>query len=228
MQFLALASDYDGTLADQGRVAAATLAALESVRASGRKLLLVSGRQLEDLHSIFPAIGVFDSVVAENGAVLYNPRTRTIETLGDQPPRSFLELLRQRGVQPLSVGRVVVATSVPHEKQVFRAIEELGLELDVIFNKGAVMVLPAGIDKAAGMKAALGALALSPDRVVAVGDAENDESFLALCGCGVAVANALPMLKARADLVTRAGHGDGVREVIDLLLKDRLPCGSGP
>ena len=94
--------------------------------------------------------------------------------------------------------------------------------MQVILNKGSVMVLPPGIDKAAGLEAALVALGLAPHEVVGVGDAENDQSFLALSGCGVAVANALPMLKARADFVTKGDDGAGVVEVIDLLLQDKL------
>ena len=60
------------------------------------------------------------------------------------------------------------------------AIRDLGLELQVIFNKGAVMVLPSGVNKATGLDAALDELGLSPHNVVGVGDAENDHAFLAL------------------------------------------------
>jgi len=60
----------------------------------------------------------------------------------------------------------------------------LGLELQVVFNKGAVMVLPSGVSKATGLRAALAELDLSPRNVVGVGDAENDHAFLALCECG--------------------------------------------
>jgi hypothetical protein len=80
MRFLALACDYDGTLARHGRVEASTIAALERVRASGRKLLLVTGRQLDDLRSVFVEVDLFDSVVAENGALLYDPRTPEAHT----------------------------------------------------------------------------------------------------------------------------------------------------
>ncbi len=84
------------------------------------------------------------------------------------------------------------------------------------------MILPVGIDKAFGLTVALGELGIPPERVVAVGDAENDHDFLALCGFSAAVANALPALKATADLVTIGDHGAGVIEVIDDLLADRL------
>jgi hypothetical protein len=101
-------------------------------------------------------------------------------------------------------------------------VRELGLELQIVFNKGAVMVLPSGVNKASGLAAALVESGLSPHNVVGIGDAENDHAFLAMCGCSVAVANALDSVKAEADLVTRGARGDGVRELIDQLLASDL------
>ena len=49
MRYLALAADYDGTLAHHGKVSDSTVAALLRLKESGRKLLMVSGRELPDL-----------------------------------------------------------------------------------------------------------------------------------------------------------------------------------
>jgi haloacid dehalogenase-like hydrolase len=76
-----------------------------------------------------------------------------------------------------------------------------------VFNKGAVMVLSAGVNKASGLVTALARLKLSPLNVVGIGDGENDHAFLRACGCAVAVANALPMVKADADIVTSEPRG---------------------
>jgi HAD superfamily hydrolase (TIGR01484 family) len=222
VQYLALATDYDGTLATDGAVDRETVAALRRLAASGRKLILVTGRQLGDLLRVFPDATFFDAVVAENGAVLYRPANRETRTLAPPPPSHFVEMLRRRGVKPIWVGQVVVATVEPNETAVTDVIRELGLDLQVILNKGSVMVLPASVDKATGLRAALAELALSPQSVVGIGDAENDQAFLAMCGCGVAVANALDALKAGAKHVTRGEAGVGVREVIDeLIVEDR-------
>ncbi|MGE5333648.1 MAG: HAD-IIB family hydrolase, partial [Nitrososphaerota archaeon] len=222
MRYLALATDYDGTLATDGVVSAEAVAALERVVASGRKLILVTGRQIEDLAQVFPRLDLFHRVVAENGALLYRPATREEKRLGESPPAEFVQALRARGVRPLSVGRSIVATWEPNETVVLDVIRALGLELQVIFNKGAVMVLPAGVNKGTGLHAALSALDLSPHNAVAVGDAENDHAFLNLCECAVAVANALPLLKERADFVTRGDHGAGLAELADQLVADDL------
>jgi len=222
MRFLALACDYDGTLALRGCVDAPTLAALERVRASGRRLLMVTGRELDDLAGTFDHFELFDRIVAENGGLLYHPAAKTEKTLAAPPPKEFVELLQSRGVAPLSVGRTIVATWRPHEHTVLSTIHDLGLELQVIFNKDAVMILPSGVNKATGLAAVLPELGLSPHNVVGVGDAENDHAFLELCECSAAVANALPALRDKADIPTVGDHGAGVTELIDELVENDL------
>lgn len=222
MRYLALAADYDGTLAHHGQISDRTLEAMRRCKDSGRKLILVTGRELPDLLRVFPTVEIFDRVVAENGALLYRPATREERPLAPAPPPRFADLLRERGVRDLSVGRVILGTYEPNETIVLQAIRELGLELHVIFNKGAVMVLPSGVNKATGLQEALQELGLSPHNVAAVGDAENDHAFLEYCECSIAVANALPSLREKADLVTKGNQGDGVAELIDHLLADDL------
>lgn len=222
MRYLVLCTDYDGTLATEGQVLPETAVALKKLLASGRRTVLVTGRELDELKSVCPCLDLFDYVVAENGALLYQPSTGEETPLAERPPDSFVAALRARGVGPVSVGRVIVATWEPHESAVLETIKEQGLELQVIFNKGAVMILPAGVNKASGLSAALGKMGLSAHNAVAVGDAENDHALLALCECGVAVANALPTLKQEADFVTTGARGAGVAELIAALLTDDL------
>lgn len=221
MRFVALATDYDDTLADHGTVVPSTEQALERVRASGRKLFLVTGRDLDDLLQVFPRLDLFDAVVAENGALLYLPARKQERPLAEPPPPQFARALGRQGV-PLTTGRVIVATRVPHETTVLEEIRREGLELQVIFNKGAVMVLPSGVNKATGLRQALEELRLSPHNAVAVGDAENDHVFLTEAELGAAVANALPTLRERADLVLRNPAHRGVEELIARLLDDDL------
>jgi HAD superfamily hydrolase (TIGR01484 family) len=222
MRYLALVCDFDGTLAHDSKVDDETVAALQRVRDSGRRLVMVTGRELEDLINVFPRLDLFERVVAENGALLYRPSSQEEQPLGEPPAEQFVRALRERGVDPLSVGRVIVATWHPNESTVLELIRDLGIERQVIFNKGAVMVLPSGVNKASGLQVALGELGLSPHNAVGVGDAENDHAFLSLCECSVAVANALPMLKERADLVTSGRHGAGVVELVEKLIADDL------
>ncbi len=222
MRYLALCTDYDGTLAHHGRVDAHTIQALERLRDSGRKLVMVTGREMDDLRTVFDRCDLFARIVAENGAVIYNPQTREEHCLGDPPSPAFVQALRERGVERISVGRRIVATWEPHQTTVLETIRDFGLELQVIFNKGAVMILPAGVNKATGLRAALEALNLSVHNAVGVGDAENDHAFLSICECSAAVANALPAVCEKADIVLDHGHSEGVVELIEQMLRDDL------
>ncbi len=188
MYVIALAADYDGTLAEDGVVSAETVEALEQFRNTGRRLIMVTGPGIAGTaRRSFPRIDLFERVVAENGALLYEPATRSERKLRAHPSqRNCTKALKARGVSPLSAGRCIIATREPHEKTVLEEIRRLGLELEIIFNKGAVMVLPSGVNKATGLAAALEELRLSPHNVAAIGDAENDHAFLQFCGwsCG--------------------------------------------
>lgn len=144
MRYHVLAADYDGTLAHDGIVDDKTMTAIDRLRESGRKLVLVTGRELDDLFKTFAHTDKFDRIVAENGALLYDPVTKKETRLADPPPVEFTARLREAGITPLSIGRVIVATREPWQQTVLDAIREFELELQVIFNKGAVMVLPSG------------------------------------------------------------------------------------
>jgi HAD superfamily hydrolase (TIGR01484 family) len=209
------ACDYDGTIAAADHVAAPTARALARVRESGRKLVLVTGRMLDDLRAVCPDTdAMFDAVVAENGAVLYVPDTRETRVLGDAPEAALVEALRRRRVR-FDVGASIIATREPFAEAALAAIRETGVERTLVFNKGALMLLPGGVTKGTGLEAALAAMELSPHNTVCIGDAENDHVFLAISECGVAVASAIPALKERADHVTRGPNGQGVIEFVD-------------
>ena len=221
MRYQAFATDFDGTIAHDGHVPPQVCSALERVSKAGLRLLLVTGRELPSLFDTFSHVPLFDRVVAENGALLYTPSSGSLRQIAPAPPPAFVERLTREGV-PLSVGTSIVATVEPFEHRVLAAIRDLGLEWHVVFNKGAVMALPSGITKASGLRPALADLSIAPEETIAVGDAENDHAFLAMCGLKVAVSNALPALKEKADIVTVGARGDGVVELIDRLLSGRL------
>ncbi len=220
-----LACDYDETIASRGRVKDKVIASLKEVRSLGRKLVLVTGREVDDLLEIFPRVDLFDRVVAENGAVLYHPSIRKEEILGKKPEDSFLQELQKRSI-PFWVGRVVVGTFPPHEGNILQVIQDLRMAMQVICNDGGVMVLPSGVNKGTGLKAALEELGASSRDALYVGDGENDLDLIDSCGCLVAVANAVAKLKEKADWVTRGKHGEGVLEVIRLLAASGSPSSS--
>jgi hydroxymethylpyrimidine pyrophosphatase-like HAD family hydrolase len=221
IRYHALITDYDGTLTCDEKMSATTLSALYRIKYGGRKLILATGRRLEEIKSCIPEYQLFDRIVAENGALIFSPDTAEIHVLGEQPPIAFIEYLQQKGV-PLSLGQIIIGAWEPHQNLILEAIKLFGLEHQVIFNKGAVMILPPGVNKASGVQHALKSLNLSYHNAVVVGDAENDCSMFMAVECAVAVQNALAHVKDIADWITELPAGQGVGHLISRLVDDDL------
>lgn len=213
-----LACDYDGTLARRGQIEPPAVAALEAARRAGLRVLLVTGRVLEDLQSCCARLDLFDLLVLENGAVLAGPDGGAPEDLAAAPP-DWLDAELARAGLDCSRGRVVLALPAAQAPLARRVLDARGLDLEIILNKGSAMILPRGVDKASGLRAALARMRLAPAAAAAVGDAENDIAMLRLAGLGAAVANALEPVKAAADLVLSQERGAGVAELVGHLLR---------
>ena len=69
--------------------------------------------------------------------------------------------------------------------------------------EGMLEVLPKGSSKGKGVEFVLDMLNVAPERVMAIGDGENDIEMLQLVGLGIAVANATEATKAAADVVSQ-------------------------
>lgn len=213
MTFKALACDYDGTLASHDRIGEAALAALERARASGLRLILVTGRTFFELIRVCEPLDLFDAVVAENGGVLYFPTTGVMRDQAPPPPPRLLAELDRCGV-PFQAGRVVVGTWRAEEGRVRRVLADLGVRMEIVYNRAALMLLPPGVSKGVGVGQAVRALGLSFHDVLALGDAENDLDFFEACGWTACPVNAVPELKDRADWIFPGEDGEGVASAI--------------
>lgn len=206
--FHAVAVDFDGTLTTGGRPADETLNALDEVRAAGRRVIIVTGRILAELLAVFPDVGEHtDAIIAENGAVLARGERRRM--LAAPVPAELAAALAADGV-PFRQGEVLLDCDAANEGAVLGEVRRLGLECQLIRNRGALMVLPAGVSKGTGLAEGLADLGISPHSAVAIGDAENDHSLLAAAELGVVVGNAVDGLKAEADIVLAEADGRGV------------------
>src|SRR5690349_1522840 len=215
MRYVVLAAGFDGTLARDGRCDERCVDALREISATGRKLILVTGRELRRLLEVFPEARVFDYIVAENGAVLHRTATRHSEILGQAPPEILLQELRRRQIAPLSVGSSIITTRAEHREAVSDALRKLKLHLDyeLVTNDEALLILPPGIDKASGIDEALRELGVSRHNLVAIGNAENDLPLFASAEHAVAVANAADSVKQAADRTTDGSYCDGFLEL---------------
>jgi hydroxymethylpyrimidine pyrophosphatase-like HAD family hydrolase len=207
--FRAIALDYDGTIAEDGRIHAGVLEAVAELRRRGRHVVLCTGRILHELRDVFPECDDhFDAIVAENGAVL---RLRGHDARATAPPlpAELFEALRRRRI-PARVGEVLIATQARFDGDVLHEIARLELDAQLVRNRSELMVLPAGVSKGTGLAEALAELHVSRHSALAIGDAENDHAMLVECEIGVAVRNAVQGLRERADIVLAEEDGAGV------------------
>lgn len=213
MTFKALACDYDGTLASHDRIGEEALAALARARAAGLRLILVTGRTFFELIRVCEPLDLFDTVVAENGGVLYFPTTGVMRDQAPPPPPRLLAELDRRGVT-FQAGRVVVGTWRSEEERVRLVLADLGVSMEIVYNRAALMLLPPGVSKGVGVGLAIRALGLSFHDVLALGDAENDLDFFEACGWTASPINAVPELKDRADWIFPGENGTAIAQAI--------------
>ena len=208
-----IACDYDGTVAVEGVMSSVVEPAFAAARSAGFLIGLVTGREFDDLRSVCKQLGLFDLVVAENGAVMHFPGTNIVVDLALRPSSEFLAELTLKGIS-FSVGRVIVGTRSDEEARVREIIRDMNLQLEVILNRDSAMILPAGVNKATGLAEGVRKTGIEISQVIAIGDAENDISFMEACGYSVAVANAIESVKAIADTVTDEPNGEGIARFI--------------
>jgi len=226
--FKALACDYDGTLASEDRIGPLVREALERARKTGLRLILVTGRTFFELTRVCDCLELFDAVVAENGAVLYYPGSAMIRDQGPPVPVRLLAELDRRGIY-YQVGRVIVGTARGDEGALKEVLAAAGVTRDLIYNRAALMLLPAGVSKGSGVQQALRVLGLSSHDVLALGDAENDLPLFDACGFSGCPGDSLPAVRERVDWVFPGAHGDGIAAAItEQILPDRLAVQHSP
>jgi hydroxymethylpyrimidine pyrophosphatase-like HAD family hydrolase/CheY-like chemotaxis protein len=223
---IVVACDLDGTLVETGQVSPQLTpemwATLQRAKMGGLILILVTGRTLDSIVPEGPYAEIFETIVAENGAVVYFPRRDAVSLPFGQVDPGLLQRLDALGV-PLERGMAIAGTWPPHDETVLKAVRESRIGVTVEYNLGGLMVLPAGATKGAGLLYALRELGYSPHNVVACGDGENDRSLFEAAELAAAVANAQPALRAIADVVLSQPHAAGVQALITDLLDGRMP-----
>lgn len=205
----ALCVDYDRTLTtpDLRRVPQA-IQALARARDAGKRIVVVSGRDLDFLER---EVGkVCDAIVGENGCFLLHggARTRLAPTLALRSALAALDV-------PIEHGAAIASVDLAHAELVRTELARRRIDASLVRNRDRVMVLPRAVDKASGALAALRALGVPPERAAAAGDGENDITMLQAVGHAIAVANAVDEVKRVADHVTIDAGGHGIARWID-------------
>lgn len=201
----AVAVDLDGTITRGNALDSTVLGALDDCRWAGAATILVTGRIEAELIVDFPdLLSHFDAVVLENGALLAIDEHRTV--LASVDPL-LAPHLRDRAV-PIREGVAILACRSSDAPAAYEGIDALGLDAQLVHNRNELMVLPAGVSKGTGLRAALSELGISVHNTLAAGDAENDLAMLATAEIAVAAAGSVESVKRIADVVIADGPGE--------------------
>lgn len=259
MKIQAIVLDFDASFADDQGVAddPRTWAAVRRLREAGVRVVLNTGRDLPYLVGptgvvCWERLALFDMVIAEDGAVAWDPAQNRVHLLGEPISPLFLDALRathrhpdpERRIDPAqlwpglaSLGmmrdKLHVATDVLRRKNAYLVRKGIApISVQPILNNASVTWVQPGIDKGTGMLWALDRLGVDPRRTVALGDGENDIAFLRLAGVAAPVANAIPELRALPNAVrVRGKAAAGFREVARRILSgefDGRPSATEP
>ncbi len=206
-----LATDYDRTLTDEALEPVIEVRpALLRAKRAGLRVIIVSGRDLPFLQQ---HVGdVADAIVAENGCLVAVPG-RGIVRAGD-PSWDLRTILPRSGVA-CEYGDVIASFDRANEAAIREVLADAHVACDLIPNLDRIMVLPKGVDKASGLTRALDGLGARVHEAAVAGDGENDLAMFRLAPYGIAVRNAVPVLKTRARYVTSEPGGHGVVEWLD-------------
>lgn len=227
MRLRVIAPDYDGTIARDGALDPSVREAIANARKRGVLVVIVTGRVLSELRHVAGCLDFVDGVVAENGAVAALPNGH-VTLLGQAPPLELISKLTERGID-FQVGQSVVEMEADFADVAIELIRELGLPLSITFNRGRMMLLPAAISKASGLRALLDTLGVSVHNTVGIGNAGNDHELLTCCEHGVAVSWGSQRLKDAAGHVIEGDGPAAVADYIERISTDiRLPIERTP
>ena len=210
--------DFDRTLTDEDLTPSVeAFAAIRDAKGLGLRFIVVSGRQLDFLLSIEEINQLADAVVAENGAIAYELSTSKKLSPFVKEAKIIKQAFQKSGLRFLQFD-IMTSLSISYVSAVKELIAKNKLQADIHFNVDSIMVLPLGVTKASGLSLALDLMGAPKDGIIGFGDGENDLPLFEESDIAVAVANALPEVKAKADIVTTLTGGRGVAEQIRKML----------
>jgi len=200
----------------------AAVASCHALRDAGVRTVLASGQVLGVLADGSPLLDAFDAFILEGGALWGRPEDGWTATAGGAPCdpgiRALTTALVRRGVQ-VRRGLASLSVAIEDGPAVQAAPESRHVALRA--NRDRLDATPQGVDKAAALRQLLGQWNLPLAHAVGLGDGENDRDLLQAVGHGVAVANAVPELKAVAHEVAPHAASDAFVWVAQRVLAAR-------
>ena len=129
----------------------------------------------------------------------------------DEDPLAYAEAIARRVDRPIYTTHFPLSILARHRESRFVAVD----------------VHAPCLGKAEALRVVEERYGIAPERVCAVGDADNDLPMLRAAGLGVAMGNALPEIQAEADLVIGANDTDAIAALVEGLLAGEVAPAAG-
>lgn len=221
-----LAVDIDGTLTGSDRrLNLSAVEALRRVEERGIPVTLASGNILHFVEAAAIMIGLSGPIIAEDGGVVFDPRTGEMVVLGDRVEvdrglevlrRRFGEVKETRNSPSRLTGATIYRTFSVEEVQ--HALREAELGLAAVDSGFAIHLRDPEVNKGRALRVAAGMRGVQLGETAAIADGPNDVELLRSVGLGIAVGNAPTPVKKVAKLVVEEPDGKGVVEAVELIL----------
>ncbi|MCL6588723.1 MAG: phosphoglycolate phosphatase [Firmicutes bacterium] len=219
MNYKLLATDIDGTITDEkGRIHLKAVETIRGLEERGIPVALVSGRPLPFVESLALFMGTSGPVIAENGAVA--KLGGKIFKMGDpQAAQEAMALLKTKFPLELDDDNryrmvdVSIQLGMDPEK-IRQVIWEAQLPVNLLVTNVMFHLVDNRVSKGRTLLKVLGDIGVNPEETVVCGDSYNDLPLFETGAFRVAVGNAEPTLKAKADRVARLPYGEGFAEAV--------------
>jgi HAD superfamily hydrolase (TIGR01484 family) len=166
------------------------------------------------------------TLYAYNGPVEWPTTLESLEEVfgwSEQAPERDYDINGARvqwspGAIDRSFSPVAVLMDLPHDAEMRdEALSRLRDIVGVSLTSSAghlVEIRPEGSNKAVGLQVAVRHMGIDRERVLALGDSDNDAEMLSWAGLAVSVRDATPAALLHSDYVTRSGAAQGALEVL--------------
>jgi len=220
----AVAFDIDGTLTFRDR--SLELSVVGAIRQLRIPIVLATGNVLCFAQAIAVAIGDVSGVIAENGGIVTDGRSKfvsgNIETCRDaahaieRSGKFSLERLDSaERITEIAYSRDALSNA---DVAAFRKIVTRRCDDVAVVDSGfAVHIRDIRVNKGTGLVNIAELLGIPSNEFAAFGDSENDVEMLEAAGIGIAVGNADERARAAADYITKERYGLGVVEGLEYL-----------
>ncbi|MFC3931403.1 Cof-type HAD-IIB family hydrolase [Streptococcus dentapri] len=192
------------------------------VQRNNGKVLAKKALSLEDLeaiHDVLSPLGLPVDILSEG--IVYSIPSQGYKSLYHtaNPLLTFVEIASLADLpRDIVYNKIVTVCDAAYlDERIALLPAKFREDYEVFKSRDIILeIMPKGVHKAIGLQLLCQHLGLDRRQVMAVGDEENDLSMIEWAGLGVAMANGVPSVKAKANVVTtRTNEESGVTQAVN-------------